>query len=122
MATQDSELEGLQRSLNEGGGYSRVAASSDAGLFPVVLLYGMSGDGWHNRVSNVTYLVCLSDRPETGATRASSDGLSPHLVAVHFRDVVEFVLERLASSVFASARDFADTGSLVENALQILPG
>jgi len=104
VATQDSELEGLQRSLNEGGGYSRVAASSDAGLFPVVLL------------------VCLSDRPETGATRASSDGLSPHLVAVHFRDVVEFVLERLASSVFASARDFADTGSLVENALQILPG
>ena len=67
----------------------------------------------------MAYLVRLPNRPQTSATRAGSDGLSPHLIRVHLRNIVELVLERLASSILTSARDLANTGSFIQYLLEI---
>ena len=76
------------------------------------------GIAWVSR--RTTYFVRLPDRPQSGAASASCNGLAPHLVGVHLRDIVEFVLEGLPSSIFASTRNFTNTGSVIQNPLQLL--
>jgi hypothetical protein len=66
------------------------------------------------------YLVGLPHRAEAGAAHTSSDGLPPHLIRVHLRDVVKLALERFASSVLARTGDLAHAGSVVQDPLQIL--
>ena len=73
----------------------------------------------HTEFGDVTYLMCLPDRAETSAAHACLDGLSPHLVGVHFGNVVELALERLAGGVLARARDLSNARSRIQNLLQI---
>jgi hypothetical protein len=65
--------------------------------------------------------VSLPDRSETSAASTSGDGLTPNLVRVHLRDVVELILKRLASSVLASTRDLANAGSIIQDLFEVRP-
>ena len=65
------------------------------------------------------YLMRFSHRPKSCATNASNNSISPHLIRIHLRHVIELVLKLLTGCILALTADFTNARDAVEKPLKL---